>query len=79
MSRKTKILKRLDKFGVKYANHPLLKNKKEEIFSIPSLVEEMPQPVKEEVLEPTIEPVIIEETVEVKTPTPPKKSIKSKK
>lgn len=79
MSRKTKILKRLNKFGVKYANHPLLKNKKEEIKTISSLVEDLPQPEKEEVLEPIIEPVVVEEVIEVKKPVPPKKVVKPKK
>lgn len=79
MSRKTKILKRLDKFGVKYANHPLLKNKKEEIKTISSLVEDLPQPIKEEVFEPTSEPTIVEEAIEVKRPDPPKKTVKPKK
>ena len=79
MSRKTKILKRLDKFGVKYANHPLLKNKKEEIKITPSLIDELPQPIKEEISETINELPVVEETVEVKTFAPPKKVVKPKK
>lgn len=79
MGRKTRILRRLNKFGAKFANHPRLKNKKEEIKMISSLVEDLPQPEKEEVLEPIIEPVIVEEVIEVKKSVPPKKVAKPKK
>ena len=79
MGRKTRILRRLNKFGLKYANHPRLMDKKEQTTLIPHLEEELQQPIKEEILEPIIEPIIIEETVEVKAPTPPKKIVKPKK
>ena len=79
MGRKTRILRKLNKFGLKYSDHPILKNKTEEVALILSLKEELPLPIKEEVLEPIIEPVIVEEIVEVKAPTPPKKIVKPKK
>ena len=79
MGRKTRILRRLNKFGAKFANHPRLKNKKEEIKITPSLIDELPQPIKEEILETINELPVIEETVEVKTFSPPKKVVKPKK
>ena len=79
MGRKTRILRKLNKFGLKYFDHPILKNKTEEAALIFSLKEELPLPIKEEILEPIVEPVIVDEVVEVKTPTPPKKVAKPKK
>ncbi len=79
MGRKTRLLKKLNKFGLKYANHPILRNKKEQTALILNMEEELQQPIKEEILEPVIEPAIIEEIIEVKIPTPPKKIVKPKK
>jgi len=78
MGRKTRILKKHSKFGLKYANHPILKSGKEELNQPDSSIEEFPQPIVEEVFEIEIEPVI-EEKIEIKKPIPPKKTTKPKK
>lgn len=80
MGRKTRILRRLDKFGVKYANHPLLRNKKETSAPILNslVIEELPLPIEEEALESEEKP-IIEEKIEISRPAPIKKAIKPKK
>jgi len=78
MGRKTRILRRVNKFGLKYASHPRIRNNGKESDIVSSLIEDLPIQIKEEVLEPEIEP-IIEQIIEVKKTTPPKKESKPKK
>lgn len=82
MGRKTRILKRTNKFGVKFSNHPRLKDLKEQSAIKTLIIQEkqseiIEEPVKSEIISIIEEP--IKEEIIIKQPTVSKKVIKPKK
>lgn len=78
MGKKTRILRKLNKFSIKFANHPILKNNKKDNLIIEEKISSTIEDIVEIILEPMVEEEKIEETT-IKQPTVSKKVIKPKK